>query len=98
MSEEWSQWLDFDSPNVDSLPESPGVYVMHANMKTLFVGGDQNVREGLRARLTDECCGKAKRFRYMLTESPDSVRMDLLRSYSEKHAGKMPVCNSGKEA
>ena len=94
MTEEWSQWLDFDSLNVESVPESSGVFVMHASMKVLYIGGSENIRTGLKERLTDDCCGKAKRFRYMLAQSPDIVKENLLKDYAEKHAGIKPVCNS----
>ena len=93
MSEEWSQWLDFDKVNIDSVPESAGVFVMHANMKMLFIGGSQNIRLGLTERLSNECTSKAKRFRYMLTPSPDIASASLLKDYVEKHQGKVPLCN-----
>jgi hypothetical protein len=93
MSEEWSQWLNFDKANIDSVPESAGVFVMHASMKMLFIGGSRNIRLGLIERLSNECCSKAKRFRYMLTPSPDDVRTSLLKDYAEKHQGNLPLCN-----
>jgi hypothetical protein len=93
MSEEWSQWLNFDKANIDSVPESAGVFVMHASMKMLFIGGSRNIRLGLIERLSNECCSKAKRFRYVLTPSPDDVRTSLLKDYAEKHQGNLPLCN-----
>jgi hypothetical protein len=92
MSEEWSQWLDFDKAAVEAVPEAAGVCVMHASMKVLFIGGSQNIKKTLAERLSDECTGKAKRFRYMLTQSPDSVKEQMLKEYAEKHGGKMPLC------
>jgi hypothetical protein len=89
----WSQWLDFDGPTIESAPEAAGVFVMHANMKVLYIGGNVNIRQGLKSRLADECCSKAKRFRYKLTPSPDSVRQELLKEYMEKHGGKTPLCS-----
>jgi len=93
MSEEWSQWLDFDKANIASVPESAGVFVMHANMKMLYIGGSRNIRLGLIEQHSNECSSKAKRFRYMLTPFPDDVRASLLKDYAEKHQGKMPICN-----
>ena len=93
MSEDWSQWLDFDRPNIEAVPESPGVFVMHASMKVLYIGGSANIRQDLIERLSNECSSKAKRFRYMLTQSPEDARANLLKDYSEKHQGKMPLCN-----
>lgn len=91
--EEWSQWLDFDKANIDSVPESAGVFVMHASMKVLYIGASQNMRQGLAERLSNECSSKAKRFRYMLTQAPDSRKDNLLKDYAEKHQGNMPLCN-----
>lgn len=93
LTEEWSQWLDFDKLNVESTPESPGVFVMHASMKVLYIGGHQNIRRGLIECLSNECSSQAKRFRYLLTQSPDSVRDGLMKEYVEKHQGKAPLCN-----
>jgi excinuclease UvrABC nuclease subunit len=93
MNEDWSQWFDFDRQNIDAVPESPGVFVMHASMKVLYIGGSANIRLGLLERLSNECSSKAKRFRYMLTQSPEDVRANLLKEFSEKHQGKMPLCN-----
>jgi excinuclease UvrABC nuclease subunit len=93
MSEDWSQWLDFDRQNIEAVPESPGVFVMHASMKVLYIGASANIRQGLIERLSNECSSKAKRFRYMLAQSPEDVKASLLQDYSEKHQGKMPLCN-----
>ena len=93
MTESWSDWLDFDRPNIEAAPESPGVFVMHASMKVLYIGASANIRQGLNERLSNECSSKAKRFRYMLTQSPEDVRAGLLKDYAEKHQGKMPLCN-----
>ena len=97
MPEEWSQWLDFDVANLNSVPESAGVYVMHASMKVLYIGGSQNIREALNERLANECSSKAKRFRYMLTQSPESTRDTLLKDYADKHQGRLPLCNDDQE-
>lgn len=92
MSDEWSQWLDFDRAAVEAVPEAAGVCVMHASMKVLFIGGSQNVRQMLKERMADECTGKAKRFRYMLTPSFDNAKEQMLKEYADKHGGKMPLC------
>lgn len=88
----WSEWLDFNETNIEAVPEISGVYVMHAAMKILYIGGDSNLRKGLLALLSHPCIGKAKRFRYMSTQSHDEVRERLLKEYSEKHEGKLPQC------
>jgi excinuclease UvrABC nuclease subunit len=91
MSAEWSQWLDFDRSNVEAAPESPGVCVMHANMKILYIGGSRNIRQELLDRLSDPCTTKAKRFRYMATESFETIKEQQVKEYVSKH-GSLPLC------
>jgi excinuclease UvrABC nuclease subunit len=91
MSDEWSQWLDFDRANVDSVPESPGVCVMHASMKVLYIGAGSNIRQELSSRLSDQCTSKAKRFRYIVTPAFEAVKEQQVKEYVSKH-GKLPPC------
>jgi excinuclease UvrABC nuclease subunit len=91
MSVEWSQWLDFDRANVETAPESPGVCVMHASMKTLYIGGSKNIQQELLERLSDPCTGRAKRFRYLVTSEFESVKEQHVKEYVGKH-GKPPPC------
>ncbi|MEW6604740.1 MAG: hypothetical protein AB1351_08645 [Thermoproteota archaeon] len=91
MSSEWSQWLDFDRPNVEVVPELPGVCVMHASMKTLYIGGSDNIRQELLKRLSDSCTSKAKRFKYILTSEFVTIKKQQIKEYVEKH-GKLPLC------
>ena len=88
----WSEWLDFNTAGVGAVPEAPGVYLMHVSMKVLHIGGSDNMRRSLTELLSDPCAGRAKRFRYMLTDSYASTTEELLKEYAEKHAGKMPLC------
>lgn len=67
---------------------------MHANMKVLYIGAGQNIRQALTERMSDECSAKARRFKYMLTASPGSAAQTLLKEFAEKHEGKLPPCNS----
>ncbi len=93
MSEkEWSQWLDFDSANIDTVPESAGVIVTHASMKTLYIGGGPNIRTMLADLVPDACAGKSKRFRYMLTAQYGTEKERLIKEFAEKHEGRLPVC------
>ncbi len=91
MSDEWSQWLDFDRSNVEAVPESPGVCVMHASMKILYIGASQNIRQELLGRLSDPCTVKAKRFRYVVTAAFESIKEQQVKEYVSKH-GKLPPC------
>lgn len=88
----WSEWLDFESNAVDTVPEGPGVFAMHASMKILFVGASQNTRQALLQALTDPCTSKAKRFRYILTNKYEQKKEQLLAEYAEKHSGQLPPC------
>ncbi|MFQ5920576.1 MAG: hypothetical protein ACE5JV_00995 [Nitrososphaerales archaeon] len=89
--ESWSEWKDFDRANVEGVPELPGVYVMHAAMKILYIGGGLNLRQGLLDLISHPCIGKAKRFRYMTTQSYDEMKAKILEEYREKH-GRLPQC------
>lgn len=91
MSDDWSQWLDFDRANIEAAPESPGVCVMHASMKILYIGGSQNIRQELLHRLSDPCAGKAKRFRYIMTPEFETVKEQQVKEYVSKHS-KPPPC------
>ena len=89
----WSEWLDFDKSTIETIPESPGLYKMHASMKILYIGSStQNIKKSLIDCLSDPCVSKAKRFSYALTESPDKVKEQLLNEYRSKHNGKLPEC------
>jgi hypothetical protein len=88
---EWSQWLDFDRANVEAVPESPGVCVMHASMKVLYIGAGQNVRQELLGRLLDPCTSKAKRFKYLVTPEFEAIKEQQVNEYVGKH-GRQPPC------
>ena len=90
--EQWSQWLDFNQDAVNSTPETSGVFVMHAAMKILFIGSAQNLRASLLESLTTPCLEKAKRFRYMVTDSQEKTKEQLVQDYAKKHNGKLPEC------
>ncbi|MEO9321496.1 MAG: hypothetical protein ABI361_12585 [Nitrososphaera sp.] len=89
---DWSQWLDFTREQIGQVPELPGVFISHASMKILKIGGASNLRIELGRLLDDACCNKSKRFKYLLTESFESESERLVREYAEKHAGKLPEC------
>ena len=88
----WSEWLDFDRQGVEQVPQAPGVYMMHASMKVMHIGGSDNMRVALLQLLSDPCASKAKRFHYMSTESYAQTKDQLLKEYADKHAGKLPSC------
>ena len=91
LDDEWSQWLDFNRTNVEAVPELPGVSVLHASMKILYIGASNNLREELLSRLSDSCSSNAKRFRYVLTSAYEAVKEKQVNEYVGKH-GKLPPC------
>ena len=95
---EWSEWLDFDRASVDSVPESPGVCMMHASMKVMYIGGSANIRQTLLECLSDQCTSKAKRFHYLLTPSYDQMKEQMLKEYADKHGGNLPLCMEPEKA
>jgi excinuclease UvrABC nuclease subunit len=90
----WSEWLDFNSEQASMLPESPGVYMMHAAMKILYIGGTSNLKKSITEALNTSCVRDAKRFRYFATNEHDSISQSLLSKYKEKHDGNLPRCMS----
>lgn len=94
MSEDikWSDWLDFSQEQVEKTPESPGVYMMHAAMKILYIGDTDNLKKSIMESLSANCVCDAKRFRYFATPSHDEIKQRVLDEYKKKHDGKMPLC------
>jgi excinuclease UvrABC nuclease subunit len=88
----WSDWLDFNSEQAAKTPESPGVYMMHAAMKILYIGNAHSLRHSITESLGSACVCDAKRFRYSVTDDHVSLKEKLLNEYKEKHDGKSPKC------
>jgi hypothetical protein len=88
----WSPWINFDKSTISEIPESEGVYKMHASMKILFIGSSFNLRKSLLESLSDSCLGKATRFSYATTQKSDKIQKFLLNEYSMKHSGRLPFC------
>ena len=88
----WSSWLDFDKDSINNIPESEGVYKMHASMKILYIGNSNNLRQSLLESLSNSCLKKATRFSYALTESSGKIKEVLLDEYRNKHNGNLPLC------
>jgi excinuclease UvrABC nuclease subunit len=88
----WSDWLDFSEEQIAKVPESPGVYMMHAAMKILFIGNSANLKQSITESLKAPCTSDAKRFRYFVTDSHLEIGQKLLKEYQEKHDGNLPKC------
>jgi len=89
---DWSPWLDFNQSTAAAIPKLPGVYKMHTSMKILYIGSAQNLRQSLLECISDPCIKKAKRFSYLVTNSADKVKEQLMKEYQEKHDNKLPIC------
>lgn len=89
---QWSSWLNFDKSTITQIPESEGIYKMHASMKILFIGSSHNLRKSLLESLSDSCLNKATRFSYTITQSSDKIQELLLNEYRMKHSGQLPLC------
>jgi excinuclease UvrABC nuclease subunit len=89
---QWSSWLNFDKATITEIPESEGIYKMHASMKILFIGSSHNLRKSLLESLSDSCLNKATRFSYAITQSSDKIQELLLNEYRMKHGGQLPLC------
>lgn len=88
----WSDWLDFSAEQISKIPDKPGVFMMHAAMKILHIGGSSNLRQAVSESLNNSCIKDAKRFKYSTLENYDTIKTELLREYQEKHGGKLPKC------
>ena len=89
---DWSPLLDFNQSTAAAIPKLPGVYKMHTSMKILYIGSAQNLRQSLLECISDPCIKKAKRFSYLVTNSADKVKEQLMKEYQEKHDNKLPIC------
>ena len=88
----WSDWLDFNGDTISKIPQLAGVYMMHASMKILFIGGSENIKDAIENKEEEQCISKATRIRYMQTLSYEKVVEDLIKDYKDRHEGKLPQC------
>jgi len=88
----WSDWLDFNVETISKIPQSAGVYMMHASMKILFIGGSENIKISIQDKENEQCISKATRVRYMQTLSYEQIADDLIKDYQDRHEGKLPQC------
>jgi hypothetical protein len=88
----WSDWLDFNEETILKIPQSAGVYMMHASMKILFIGGSENIKKSIQEKEKEPCISKATRVRYMQTTSYEQISEDLIKDYQDRHEGNIPQC------
>lgn len=90
----WSDWLDFSQEGISNIPEKPGVFMMHAAMKVLYINDSINLKKSLQESLSIPCISEAKRFRFMVSDEHEKIKSDLIEDYKNRHDGKMPKCMS----
>jgi len=89
---DWSDWLDFSQETFEKIPELPGVFMMHAAMKVLFIGGSNNMKKSIGEIAPEECVSKATRVRYRKEESFEKVKHELILDFKKRHEGRLPSC------
>ena len=93
MSEDkWSDWLDFNEDKFSTIPESSGVYMMHAATKILFIGGSPNLKESISNISSESCISKATRFRFREEKNFDNFKEELISDFKKRHEGNLPGC------
>lgn len=88
----WSDWLDFNPDNIKSTPNQPGVFMMHAAMKVLYIDGAENMKNSLEDKLSHPCIKNATRFRFMQTDQYAQKKEEIVDDYKTRHEGKLPKC------
>ena len=88
---EWSDWLDFNQDTVSKVPEVSGVFMMHAAMKILYIGGSENMKKTIE-NISEKCVSNATRFRYRKEKDFGRIKNELIGDYKKRHEGKAPEC------
>jgi len=89
---EWSEWFDFNQELISKIPQISGVYMMHKNMKILFIGGSKNIKKSIEEDKLKECVSRASRFRYKKDGDYDKSKKELVINYKKRHEGEYPEC------
>ena len=88
---EWSEWLDLNQDMISQVPESSGVFMMHAAMKILYIGGSENIRKTIEG-ISEKGISNAIRFRYQKEKDFEKIKNELIADYKKRHEGKAPEC------
>ena len=88
---EWSEWLDFNQNAISEIPEASGVFMMHAGMKILHIGGSENMRKAIES-ISEKCVLDATRFRYSKEKDFEKRKNELIMDYKKRHEGRSPEC------
>jgi len=90
-----SEWLEFNSANVDAAPEKDGVYRLFNEQKGgIYIGSNSNIRKGLQEVLNsgDDWVQKAKYLHFEETLMYTMRESELIQQYLQEH-GKLPEGN-----
>jgi hypothetical protein len=90
-----TEWLEFNSANVDSAPEKDGVYRLFNEQKEIiYIGSNSNIRSGLQEILNsgDEWVQKARYLHFEETLMYTMRESELIQQYLQEH-GKLPEGN-----
>ena len=88
----WSDWIDFNHKSFSKIPELPGVFMMHASMKILFIGGSENMKKTITDTALQECISKSTRFRFRKEENYEKIRIEVINDFKKRHEGNLPDC------
>ena len=88
----WSDWADFNENTISDIPQSAGVYMMHASMKILVIEGASNIKKSVIEKLSFPCITNNTRLRYMETSSYEKMAEILIKNYKNRHEGNLPSC------
>ncbi|WP_297471991.1 hypothetical protein [Nitrosopumilus sp.] len=92
LENKWSDWLDCNQQVLLEIPEKPGVYMMHAAMKILLIGGSHNMKKSISEALEQKCVSKATRIRFREEENFEEIRKEMITDYKKRHEGNIPQC------
>ena len=92
LENKWSDWRDNNQEVLSKIPEKPGVYMMHADIKILFIGGSQNMKKSITEALEKKCVSKATRIRFREEGNFGEIKNKLITDYRKRHEGNIPQC------
>ncbi len=88
----WSDWTDFNENIISDIPQSAGVYMMHASMKILLIEGSSDIKKSIIEKLSFPCITNNARLRYMKTSFYEKMTENLIKDYKNRHEGNLPSC------
>ncbi len=94
LENKWSEWLDNNQKIISKIPEKPGVYMMHASIKILLIGGSRNMKKSIAEDLEKKCVSNSTRIRFREEMNFDEIKNELISDYKKRHEGNIPQCMS----